>query len=308
MTYIYALCDATGRIRYIGKTNKPKVRLGAHISEAKSGKHSYKCHWIRQMLSAGTQPTLKILIECDGNGYDEERYLIWLAKRASIGLTNNTDGGEGWLGKRHTPESRRKLSEKHRGKVLSPETKAKIGAFFKGRKQRPDSIAKRTNAWIKTRWGIDRVYKPEDMRIPSRKRRDHGKGKGAGHKWAKTTSDVAQAIYRCYHDDRARIVDLAAKFGLRKSQIWNIVSASSWKHLGLEKPVRRAHFNAHWRPGNYGYRGIGYDDRSNRWMAYIVHSGKRHHIGCYATKEEAARAYDAAARKQFGEEAVVNFP
>lgn len=51
-----------------------------------------------------------------------------------------------------------------------------------------------------------------------------------------------------------------------------------------------------------GYKGVS--KKRNRWRARIV----RRQIGSFATPEEAAKAYDAAAIKEFGEFAWLNFP
>jgi hypothetical protein len=48
--------------------------------------------------------------------------------------------------------------------------------------------------------------------------------------------------------------------------------------------------------------------KRGRWCAAIRRLGKAHHIGYYGTEEEAARAYDAAARERFGNFALLNFP
>jgi hypothetical protein len=55
------------------------------------------------------------------------------------------------------------------------------------------------------------------------------------------------------------------------------------------------------------YRGV-YWDKNNNWKASINYDGKQHHLGSFENEEEAARAYDRAARAHHGEKAQLNFP
>lgn len=57
-----------------------------------------------------------------------------------------------------------------------------------------------------------------------------------------------------------------------------------------------------------GYKGVVYTPKTGRWRAYIMVNRKGIHIGYFSTPAEAARAYDAAALKYFGEFANLNFP
>jgi hypothetical protein len=57
-----------------------------------------------------------------------------------------------------------------------------------------------------------------------------------------------------------------------------------------------------------GKRFKGVQFLNGRWRARIRIAGHLTHIGSFATEIEAALAYDASARRQFGEFACVNFP
>jgi hypothetical protein len=54
-----------------------------------------------------------------------------------------------------------------------------------------------------------------------------------------------------------------------------------------------------------GFKGIVFDYKT--WNAKITKNGKRIHLGCFKNKEDAARAYDRAAKELFGEFAKLNF-
>jgi hypothetical protein len=56
------------------------------------------------------------------------------------------------------------------------------------------------------------------------------------------------------------------------------------------------------------YKGVFQEKPGWKWRARIFVGGQRFHLGSFDTPEEAARAYDAAARARFGDFAKLNFP
>ena len=57
-----------------------------------------------------------------------------------------------------------------------------------------------------------------------------------------------------------------------------------------------------------GFKGVSYNKREKKYESRIRTAGKRIFLGYYYTPEEAARAYDEAAREYYGKFAVLNFP
>lgn len=62
------------------------------------------------------------------------------------------------------------------------------------------------------------------------------------------------------------------------------------------------------RTSESGYKGVHLSKRDGRWAAKTCVNRVRKHIGYFKTVEDAARAYDAAAKAFHGDFAKLNFP
>ena len=160
-SFIYCLVDPrVGEPRYVGWTTNPEGRLRRHMDDALKGEKSYRNAWIRSLLSENVEPKM-IVLETNPPDYAEAER-TWIARYRSEGhrLTNQTDGGDGAPGYRHTPETLQLLREMFTGKPLTqahrdaisasqmgkpkdltPEGRARLVANGK-RLQTPENIAK----------------------------------------------------------------------------------------------------------------------------------------------------------------------
>ncbi len=60
--------------------------------------------------------------------------------------------------------------------------------------------------------------------------------------------------------------------------------------------------------GSSRFRGVSWDREHDNWRVQSYSNGKHINLGHYENEEEAARAYDSAAKELFGEFAYLNFP
>lgn len=131
--------------------------------------------------------------------------------------------------------------------------------------------------WARLNFPDEPNQVPPSRRVRRCARRDCGK------EYTSDRADVAYCSQGC-----ADIASLPAS-----------VPVTPWVTAAWSRP-------AHSRSGFKGVSWAG--GRINRWQARIMREGKRVFLGNFDTPEEAARAYDAAARELFGEHAWLNFP
>ena len=115
---IYTLSDSN-TIRYIGQTNNPKKRIYKHIFEANnSGGKNKRCSWIKSLLNKGERPILEIVDEVPFKEWGFwEQYWISQMKQWGFNLVNDTLGGEGSYGRKHSTETKSKMSKAKKGKL-----------------------------------------------------------------------------------------------------------------------------------------------------------------------------------------------
>lgn len=110
--------------------------------------------------------------------------------------------------------------------------------------------------------------------------------------------DVPRVIYIHNLVMRTRLVDHINGDGLDNRRC-NLRPATTTQNLANTAPPSH---------NTSGYKGVNFYRRTGRYRAYIQSGYRPTHLGYFATAEQAARAYDAAALEHFGEFARLNFP
>lgn len=115
---IYGLFDPiTDELRYIGKTNDIVKRRSGHLRDKSK---TYKANWIRSLLALGLKPEMRTIAGPFADELEallEESRLIVAHLEAGDRLTNlaTCTAPSGMCGKKHSEETRKKMSDSRRG-------------------------------------------------------------------------------------------------------------------------------------------------------------------------------------------------
>lgn len=129
---IYVLIDPRNQeIRYVGQTSDPELRTKAHVVHSQT-KKSHRAHWINKLRRLGYSPVFRVVQDLPVEHLTHAE-VYWISYFRSLGcdLTNQSDGGEGTIGYRHSAETRAKMSKKRKSRNFktgprSEETKERI--------------------------------------------------------------------------------------------------------------------------------------------------------------------------------------
>ena len=146
---IYKVTNIVNSKTYIGVTSQGyEKRFTRHLNDARLGSD---CHFHRAIRKYGRRNfTIEVLITVDSrdDAYEYEKLFIELYCSKLMGY-NETEGGEGRLGYKHSEETKKKLSIGKMGaknpmykRDVSKETRQKISKAGKGRKHSEDTKRK----------------------------------------------------------------------------------------------------------------------------------------------------------------------
>lgn len=100
-------------------------------------------------------------------------------------------------------------------------------------------------------------------------------------------------------EEAALVYDQSARYYFKDFAKLNFPDRKSPPGLPEKRVISRANAS--------GFRGVSWSEKDRRWCASIQVKGKHKYLGGFINKEDAARAYDDAARYYFKEFAKLNF-
>ena len=100
--------------------------------------------------------------------------------------------------------------------------------------------------------------------------------------------------------------------GAKQGQIVDHIDRDTFNNrksnLRIVTPQQNALNKGLYASNTSGFKGVTRASSGGKWRASIRKDYRKYHLGHFVEKEDAARAYDAAAREMYGEYASLNFP
>jgi len=161
--YVYSHCTPDGVPFYVGKGTGPRSHA---LTVSRNKEHQA----IVAKYGVGNIQVFVSPMMSEYAALQYEKWLILHLRTQGIALVNQTAGGQGSSGYRHTSESKQKLSAMHKGKKISTAHKKAISTAASSYSALPEVRAARVERMkeLNQRWWADTDYrakKTEEARI-----------------------------------------------------------------------------------------------------------------------------------------------
>ena len=137
MAIVYLITNKINGKQYIGATiTKLNERWNRHVCDSLKERDGQSLH--SAIRKYGKENfTIEVLEEHPDENHVfnvlESKYITQYKTHGSQGGYNMTNGGDGWLGMKHSEETKEILRQKSTGRIFSEEARAKISAAHKGK-------------------------------------------------------------------------------------------------------------------------------------------------------------------------------
>lgn len=147
---VYHFMDDSGCTVYIGCSKDYETRIKQHLNKDRKKYNTWFYRWLNKQIAFEIPFFWDILEICTEENY-KEREIYWIkeARECNIPITNLTDGGDGnnnqffskesiekraqkLRGRKHSEETKKRLSEMKKGKIVSQQTREKLRNHFLG--------------------------------------------------------------------------------------------------------------------------------------------------------------------------------